>query len=431
MLQSNLSVNTAGHLAVAGVDTVSLAQQYGTPLYVMDEELMRRRMNTYVSVMRDCFPAGSMPLYASKAMSVKELYRIADQEQMGIDVVSSGELYTALAAGFPAGRIYFHGSAKTAADLRYAMQSGIGCIIADNETELVRIGQIAGELGIEQHILLRLTPGIDPHTFAAVNTGMVDSKFGSAIETGQAKAITGQALHTPNVILDGFHCHIGSQIFDPQPFLDAIDIMTAFMAEMRSTFGYTARVLNLGGGLGGRYTENDPVVDYEGSIRAAAARLNERCAALALPVPAVLMEPGRSIVADAGLTLYTVQHVKSIPGYKNYVATDGGMADNPRFALYESQYTVLLANKAGAPADFTADVAGRCCESGDLIGMDMRLQTPAVDDTLAVLVTGAYNYSMASNYNRLPRPAVVLVKNGGSRVVVRRETFEDLIALDI
>ena len=431
MLQDNLSVNAAGHLTVAGVDAVDLAEEYGTPLFVMDEERLRTNMRRYAVTMRKYFPAGSMPLMASKALSMKEIYRIADSEGIGADVVSAGELYTALAAGFPAERLYFHGSAKTLAEIRMGVEAGIGCFVVDNFGELDRISQVAGELGVTQHILLRLTPGIDPHTYEAVNTGRVDSKFGVAIETGQAFEITEKALNTPHVALDGFHCHIGSQIFEAEPFLTAVDIMTQFITEIRDRLGFTASVLNLGGGIAVPYVYRDPKIDLDAYIREICEHLRERCAALDLPVPVVLMEPGRSISADAGITLYTVQNIKTIPGYKVYVAVDGGMTDNPRYALYGAEHTAIVANKAGEPADQIVTIAGRCCESDALIGENMSLQKAAVDDIIAVLVTGAYNYSMASNYNRIPRLPIVMVRGGESYLAVRRESLEDLVRNDL
>ena len=431
MLQNNHTVNDAGHLAIAGVDAVSLAEEFGTPLYVMDEALIRRNMDTYVSAMESALPPGSMPFLASKALSCKEIYRIALDRGMGTDIVSGGELYTALAAGFPPARMCMHGSAKTMAEIRAGVEAGVGHFVVDNREELERISDAAREQGTVQAVLLRLAPGIDPHTFEAVNTGMVDSKFGAAIETGQAMELTRAALAAPGVRLDGFHCHLGSQISEAQPYLDGVDIMTAFMARVRDTLGFTASILNLGGGFAVPYVEGDPAVDAAALIRRIGERLSERCDALGLPAPAVFMEPGRSIVAAAGVTLYRVQSIKTIPGYKSYVAVDGGMTDNPRFALYGSRYTALIADRAGEPADFTADVAGRNCESGDLIGTAMPLQRPRVGDTLAVLVTGAYNYSMASNYNRVPRPPIVMVRDGRARVVVRRETMEDLLACDL
>ena len=431
LLQENHAVNAAGHLTVAGADTVELAKEYGTPLYVMDEAVLRRNMRRYADTMAKYFPAGSMPLMASKALSIKELYRIADDEGIGADVVSAGELYTALSAGFPAEKLYFHGSAKTMREIRMGVEAGIACFIVDNFEELHRISRVAGELGVTQGIMLRITPGIDPHTYEAVNTGRVDSKFGVAIETGQAFDITKEALETPNTRLLGFHCHIGSQIFEAKPFLDAVDIMTQYIADVRDRLGYTAEVLNLGGGIAVPYVFRDPVIDLDAYIRDICEHLAERCRALGLPVPRVLMEPGRSIVADAGITLYTVQNIKVIPGYKKYVAVDGGMTDNPRYALYGAEHTALVANKASEPADEIVTIAGRCCESDALIGENMALQKAEVDDIVAVLVTGAYNYSMASNYNRVPRSPVVMLKDGQARVVVRRETLEDVVAYDV
>lgn len=431
MLQSNHAINTAGHFAVSGVDTVSLAEKYGTPLYVLDEDLIRTQMRRYVSAMRENLPAGSMPFLASKALSCKEIYRVARSEGMGTDIVSSGELYTALSTGFEPENMCFHGSAKTMEDVRFGVESGVGHFVVDNAEELARISRAAGEKGVTQRVLLRLAPGIDPHTFAAVNTGRVDSKFGTAIETGQAMALTRLALETPGIVLDGFHCHIGSQIAEAEPFLDAMDIMVGFMAQVRRELGFTAGVLNLGGGPAVPYVKGDPDADIESLIRTMGTHLGKICEELSYPAPAVWMEPGRSIVAAAGVTLYTVQSIKAIPGYKNYIAIDGGMTDNPRYALYGSRYTALIANRAGEPADYVADLAGRCCESGDLIGEGMLFQRPKEGDTVAVLVTGAYNYSMASNYNRVPRPPIVMLRNGEDRLVVRRETFADITACDL
>ena len=280
-------------------------------------------------------------------------------------------------------------------------------------------------------ILLRITPGIDPHTHKAISTGGVDSKFGSAIHTGQAAQIVKAALDAPGVDLQGFHCHIGSQIFDAQPFVDAAAMMVKFMAEMISTHGIRLPELNLGGGLGVRYTKDQPELDIEGTMQTIADKVRALCTSHGIPMPRVILEPGRSLVAAAGVTLYSVGSVKEIPGFKNYVSVDGGMADNPRYALYQSPYTALIANKADLPADFCATLAGRCCESGDLLGEGMMLQRPVRGDVLAMLVTGAYQHSMASNYNKLLRPPLVMVKDGQARVVVRRETFEDLLALDV
>jgi len=431
MLHTNLALNEKGHLTLAGQDAVDLATRYGTPLYILDENRVRENCRTYVENMRRYFGEGSMPLLASKAMSFKGIYRIAAEEGMGTDFVSCGELYTAKVAGFPMEKGFFHGNNKTDADIRFAMDAGLGYFVADNREELEAIEREATARGIRQKILLRLTPGIDPHTLEAINTGRVDSKFGTAIETGQAEEITRFAASLSHVELCGFHCHIGSQIFETDPFFRAAEIMLRFMADMRHRHGIETAALNLGGGFGVRYVESDPHFDIPAAIREIGERIECLTEQLDMPKPVIYMEPGRSIVADAGTTLYTVGSVKTITGYKSYVSVDGGMPDNPRYALYSSDYTVLNASHADETADFRCTVAGRCCESGDLIQEDVLLSKPQRGDILAVLVTGAYNYSMASNYNRIPRPPVVMLRDGESYVAVRRESFEDLVRNDL
>ena len=431
MLHSNLGINEQGHLTIAGVDTVTLAEKYGTVLMVLDEERIRSNMRMYIDSMKEYFGEGSAPLLASKALCCKELYRIAASEGMNTDIVSPGELYTAVSAGFPMENAYFHGNNKTDEDIRYAIDTGIGYFIVDNREELDMIDSYAAEKGITQKVLLRLSPGIDPHTHAKISTGSVDSKFGTAIETGQAEELVAYTLTKKNVKLDGFHCHVGSQIFEIDPFCDAADIMLEFIAHIRDSLGFTATVLNLGGGFGVRYVDSHPVIDIPGNISEISDHIKTACAKFSVPMPKILMEPGRSIVADAGITLYTVGSVKTITGYKSYVSVNGGMTDNPRYALYQSEYSILVANKADMPADFCCTVAGRCCESGDLLQEDICIQKPVRGDILAVLVTGAYNYAMSSNYNRVPRPAVVMVKDGESRVVIKRETFEHMTSLDV
>ncbi len=431
LLYNHLSVNTAGHLAIGGVDTLELAATYGTPAYIMDEDAIRAQMRTYLSAARAHFGADALPLYASKALCFSDIYRIAAEEGMGVDCVSGGELYTARHAGFPAERIYFHGNNKTERDIEDAMDMGVGTFVVDNLDELLSVEAHAAARGMTQRILLRITPGIDPHTHRAIRTGSVDSKFGSAIETGQAMEMVKRALEQEHIRLCGFHCHIGSQIFDNQPFSDAADIMVRFIASVKAECGLEVEELNLGGGLGVPYTEFDRPVDYAAVIREMAGIVHSFCDTHGVRMPKVILEPGRSLVAAAGITLYTVGSVKQIPGFRTYVSVDGGMPDNPRYALYQSTYTALIANRPDAPRDCRVTVAGRCCESGDLIGEDMPLQEARRGDILAVLTTGAYNYAMASNYNRLPRPPVILIKDGRARVVVRRETYEDLVRNDI
>ena len=431
MLYKNLGINQAGHLTFAGKDTVELAQQYGTPALVMDEEMIRNRCREYKNAMASAFPAGSIPLFASKALSFKGMYKIMAQEGMGIDVVSAGELHTAAAAGFPMEKAYFHGTSKTDRDIAYAMDKGIGCFVCDSAMELEAIDREAGKRGIYQRILLRLTPGIDPHTHEKISTGRIDCKFGVAIETGQAEQLVLLALGKKNIILEGYHCHIGSQIFDHAPFCDAAVLMLRFAAEIKEKHGYAPRVLNLGGGMGVPYTENDPVIDYAANIKNIGILVKDTCKALGMDCPIILMEPGRSIVADSGITLYSVVSTKQIPGYKNYAAIDGGMTDNPRYTLYQAEYTLLPASRMDDEKDMVCTVAGCCCESGDLIQENVKLPTPVRGDILAVLTTGAYNYSMASNYNRVPRPPVIMVGKDSTYTAVRRETWDDLLDCDL
>ena len=431
MICSNLE-NRAGTLYFGGCDTTALIERHGSPLYVMDEARIRYNCRTYLNAMREHLGSSARPLYASKAASFKRIYEIMHEEGMGIDVVSCGEIYTAYKAGFPLANAYFHSNNKTDADIAFAMEYGIGYFVADNVEELNAVNRIAGQMDKEQKVLLRLTPGIDPHTYAAVATGNVDSKFGSAIETGQADEITAYALSLPNIHLAGFHCHVGSQVFDSDVFLRASDIMLDFVAEMQKKYNYLAEELDLGGGYGVRYVESDPTIDIAANIAEVAAHLKEKVAELGIALPAIRMEPGRSIVADAGLTLYRVGTIKKIPGYKNYVSVDGGMTDNPRFALYGSRYTVLLANKLNEACDFDCSVVGRCCESGDILQENVKLPTSVTrDDVLAVLTTGAYNYAMASNYNRIGRLPVVMVNDGADYLAVRRESLDDIVRNDI
>ena len=431
ILHDNVTVGDAGRLRFAGVDTAVLAKKYGTPLYLMDADRIRCRIALYQTEMKAAFGGQSRPVYAGKAFCVKAIYRIMAECGASVDLVSPGELFTAKEAGFPLERAFFHGNNKTDADIALALDSGVGCFVCDSREELIALDRLAGERGIRQTILLRVTPGIDPHTFAAVTTGKVDSKFGSPIATGAALDLAKLALQLPHIELTGFHCHIGSQIFDVSPFIDASDVMLRFIASVRDETGFVASVLNLGGGFGVRYTESDPAFDYAAAIRSLADAVRRDASANGLPMPTVLMEPGRSIVADAGMTLYTVGTVKEIPGFRTYVSVDGGMPDNPRYALYRSVYTVVNATHADRAPDRAVTVAGRCCESGDLVAEGARVATPERGDLLAVLVTGAYNYSMASNYNRIPRPPVVFLSKGKDELVVRRESYEDLVRNDL
>ena len=431
MICNNISINQKGHLTFAGYDTTDLAQKYGTPLYLMDEDKIREHIRDYKTAFEKFFPQGSMPEFASKSFSCKQIYRIMAEEQMNIDVVSCGEIYTATTAGFPMERSFFHGNNKSDGDIRFAIDNKVGFFVADSMDEICAISRIAKQHGITQKILLRVTPGIDTHTHQKISTGNVDSKFGIAISTGQAIEAVKEILKTQNISLCGFHCHIGSQIFESEPFITAASIMLEFIKQVKTELNYTAEMLNLGGGFGVRYLESQPEISYTEKIREVATALKEQCSALGIKVPKIAMEPGRSIVADAGMTLYAVGSVKEITGYKNYISVDGGMTDNPRYTLYEAPYTVMLASRANDKADFVATVAGRCCESGDIIQENVNLPKPKRNEILAVLTTGAYNYSMASNYNRVPRPPVVMLNKNGDYVAIKRETFEDICSLDV
>ena len=432
LICENLSRSEAGELMLAGVSLTKLAKEYGTPLYLYDEERIRERCRTYIGALREAFGDGAQALYASKAASFKRLYEIMREEGMGIDVVSRGEIYTAHKAGFPMERAYFHSNNKTDEDVAYAIEHGVGYFVVDNAEELFAIEAALDGTDRHQRVLLRITPGIDPHTYAAVATGKVDSKFGSAIETGQASSMCALALSLPHLRLSGFHCHVGSQVFDEEVYLRAADVMLEFVADMKAKHGYEAEELDIGGGLGVRYIASQPTVDIRECIlkvgRAIVAKVDE----LGIKMPRISMEPGRSIVADAGLTVYTVGTVKRIPGYKSYVSVDGGMTDNPRYALYGSPYTILPV-AAPVPEDHEImSVVGRCCESGDILqeGVPMPKEIKR-GDLLACLTTGAYHYSMASHYNRIPKPPVVMLRNGESYLAVRRENPEDVSALDV
>lgn len=431
MISDNISINSAGHLCFAGHDTVELARKYGTPLYLIDEQRIRERCCIYAEAMKNAFGGDSHPLFASKALSFKRMYEIINEEGIGTDIVSPGELYTAVLAGFPMEKAYFHGNNKTDEDIAFAIDSKIGYFVCDNIEELKAINAEASKRGIRQNILLRITPGIDPHTLEKISTGKVDSKFGAAIETGQAEEITAAALALPNIELRGFHCHIGSQIFEFEPFCDAARTMLSFIADIKAKHGYEAKELNLGGGMAVRYKAEHPTISYADNIAQIGILIDSLCAELGINKPTILMEPGRSIVGDAGMTLYTAGTLKEIKGFKTYVSIDGGMCDNPRYALYGSPYTVMLANRANDEADCVCTVAGRCCESGDLIQENVSLPRPQRGDIVAVLTTGAYNYSMSSNYNRLPRPALVMLDGDRDYVAVRRETYADIVRNDV
>ena len=428
---SSLGSNEKGNLTVGGVDAVELVREFGTPLYVMDERTIRGHCRTFQKSIEDNYGGNGLTVYASKAFNCKEMCRIIKDEGLGIDVVSGGELYTALSVDFPPERIVFHGNNKTEEEIKTALEAGVGRIVVDNLFELRTIEQMAQRLNKNAGVMIRIKPGIDAHTHNFIRTGQIDSKFGFALETGEAFSAVKEVLEQKNVTLKGVHCHIGSQIFEIEPFKAAAEVMLGFMAKVKEELCYEIKELNLGGGFGIRYLIDDDAKLYKTFMEQVSITVKETCKRLKLNIPFIMIEPGRAIVGPAGTTLYTVGAVKTIPGIRNYVSVDGGMTDNPRYILYQSEYSIAVANKIDEPADYIATIAGRCCESGDLIQEDAKIQTPEAGDILAVFCTGAYNYSMASNYNRVPRPAVVMIKDGKPRLIIKRESYEDMVKNDI
>jgi len=425
-----LTINKQGHLDIGGCDTVELAKEYGTALYVMNEELIRKNCRRYISAFNEFYNGFGSPIYASKAFCCKEICRIVTDEGFHVEVVSGGELFTALSAGVSPKIIHFQGNNKSFSELEYAIENGVYDIVADNLAEVNRIQAISEKCDVITSVSLRITPGIDAHTHEYIKTGRIDSKFGITLENGDAFEAVKYISNLNNVKLHGLHCHIASQVFEVEPFVEAAERMLGFFAKIRDELNFLPELLNLGGGFGVGYVDGDPAMPYENYMRAVSSAIKSKCVELSMDIPRVFIEPGRSVVANTGITLYTVGNIKEIKDVRNYVAVDGGMYDNPRYALYNSTYTCLIANKADQPADYTATIAGKCCESGDLIQEHTSIQKPEIGDILAVLCTGAYNYSMASNYNRNLKPACVMVRDGKSRIVIKAETYEDLIRND-
>ncbi len=430
-VSENLGINEKGHLTIGKNDAVELAAEFGTPLYVMDEDLIRKNCRMYKDAMDEYYGGRGTVLYANKAFCSLFTCKIAKEEGLGLDVVSGGELYTAIKADFPMEKICFHGNNKTHDELVMAVENNIGHVVVDNIYELEMLNEIAKEQGKVQKIMFRIKPGIDAHTHSFVQTGQIDSKFGVALENGEAFDIIEHALKLENVKVTGVHCHIGSQIFDNEPFCRAAEVMVNFMADVRDNLGLEIEELNLGGGYGIMYTEKDDPISYGEYIKYVSEVVKNTAKKRNLKEPYIFMEPGRSIVASAGVTLYTVGGVKDIKNVRKYISVNGGMCDNPRYIMYQSEYEAVIANNAGADRTETVTIAGKCCESGDILLKDTLMPEVKVGDTLAVFATGAYNYSMSSNYNRIPRPAVVAVTDGKARVVIKRETYEDVLKNDL
>lgn len=429
-LYGTQSITANDHLSIGGVDTIELVKTYGTPLYVYDIALFRKRARGFIDTFKNA-SVNAQVAYASKAFSSMAIYQVAAQEGLSVDVVSGGELYTALKAGFPSEKIHFHGNNKSLQELEFAFESNIGCIVIDNFYEIELLKQLSIQRKQKMHVLIRVTPGIEAHTHDFITTGQSDSKFGFDLSNGQADQAFKELYNDPYLELQGMHCHIGSQIFDTAAFRLAAKKLTDKMGEWLAEYQFHANVLNLGGGFGIRYTNEDAplepaiyVDDMIKTVKQEADRLN-------ISMPEIWIEPGRSLVGDAGTTLYTIGSQKVVPNTRNYLAIDGGMSDNIRPALYDAKYDAVIANKMSQSATSTYTIAGKLCESGDKLIKNINLPKAEPNDILATFCTGAYGYSMASNYNRLPRPAVVFVENGEHQLVVKRESYEDLVKLDL
>jgi len=432
--RDTLKINTAGHLEIGGADCVRLAEEFGTPLYVYDETHIRNMMRVYKNTLENEYSGKGLVLYASKAFCCLAIYKIAMQEGIGIDVVSGGELYTALKAGFPVEKIYMHGNNKLSSELELALDNKIGTIVIDSFSEADKLDELATERSIIQNVLIRVNPGIKAHTHAFVQTARTDSKFGFSIFDGTAEKITKYVLAKKNLNLSGYHCHIGSQIFEEQSFVLGAEKVMDFIAQIKRQTGFEAETLNIGGGFGIWYTDEDPKLklsDYSAYLKELIAAVKRKAKENSLKLPELIIEPGRSVIGEAGITLYTVGAIKDIPNVKKYVAVDGGMFENPRYALYQSKYTLLLANRANEKCTEKVSVSGKCCESGDLIAVDVALPEARVGDVMAVFSTGAYHYSMASNYNRNFVPPAILVNEGKAEYIVKPQNYEDIIRNDV
>ncbi len=429
-LHGTSRINGRGHLEIGGCDATKLVEQYGTPLYVMDEALIRQRAREFTKA----FEASGLRFqvaYASKAFCVMAMCKLAEQEGLSLDVVSDGELYTALKSGFPVERIHFHGNNKSPFEIEMAVDARIGCFVVDNFTELHLLNEIAGQKGRRVKVLFRVTPGVEAHTHEYISTGQTDSKFGFDIGNGQAKQAVEAAKGLTNIEILGIHSHIGSQIFEVEGFRMAAERVAEFATQIRSELDVTFKVINLGGGFGIRYSEGDTPLQISEYVKAITDAIKDCFGNANYPLPEIWVEPGRSMVGDAGTTLYTIGTYKDIPGIRKYVAVDGGMTDNPRPALYESVYEAMLANRANEANEEVVSIAGKACESGDMLIWDLSLPKTKSGDILAVSCTGAYNYAMASNYNRIRRPAVVFVQAGQADLVVQRESHDNIVDNDL
>jgi diaminopimelate decarboxylase len=430
MFYNSIKVNSKGHLVIGGCDAVELAERFGTPLYVIDEDVLRANSRIFYNTLKSHNPENEV-VYAGKAFLTKAMCKIVQQEGLGLDVVSGGELYTALKAGFPAEKIYFHGNNKSEEELIMALQSGVGRIIIDNWDELELLELLAKKLNRKPAVYIRVTPGLEAHTHRYIMTGQIDSKFGFTVSNGEAFKAVKRVLTAESLKFKGLHCHIGSQILESTPYKIAVKIMLQLLKEIKDTLGKEVEELDLGGGFGIPYVKDDNYQPVEEMLKDILGEVELQVSLLKIKLPKIIVEPGRAIIGNAGITLYKVGGVKEIPGIRKYVFVDGGMSDNIRTALYGARYSAVVANKVYNGNLEKVTVAGKLCESGDVIIWDILLPEVKKGDIIAVLNTGAYGYSMASNYNRLPKPAVILVSKGKAEIIVKRETYEDVIKNDV
>lgn len=423
-------VNQKGHLMIGEIDTMDLIQKYGSPLYVYDVATIRKKCRAFVNAFKK-YEVKFQVAYASKAFSSIAIMQVVKQEGLSIDVVSEGECYTAIQAGFPPEKIHVHGNNKSIQELKMAIEHNVGCIVIDNFHEIELLENLLKTYNKKMDVLIRVTPGIESDTHQYIMTGNEDSKFGFDLHNGQAEKALNLLCNHPFIQLKGIHCHIGSQIFETDRFTTAVEVLFSEIANWHNAYNYYPEILNLGGGFGIRYTEEDKPIPLENYVDAILDAVQIQVTQLNMPMPEIWIEPGRSIVGEAGITLYTIGSMKHIPGVRDYISVDGGMTDNIRPALYHAKYDAILANKADYPNGQVVSVAGKCCESGDMLIWDVSLPDVESGDILAVFSTGAYGYSMANNYNRFAKPAVVFVEDGRDKLVVKRESYKDIVQYDL
>ena len=424
------AVNDKGHLEIGGVDAVDIVKEFGTPVYVYDVALIRQRARSF----KEAFSKNGIKAqvsFASKAFSSVAMVQLAEEEGLSLDVVSGGELYTAIAADFPMERVHFHGNNKSREELMMALDHKIGYVVVDNFYEVELLEQLCAEKQQKMSVVIRITPGIEAHTHDYILTGQEDSKFGFGLQNGQAEEALLKIIHSTWLIPSGVHCHIGSQIFETTGFILAVEKIFQNLSQWKTKFLFEPEILNLGGGFGIRYTDEDDPKPADYYVTEIIAEVKKQAKEYSMKIPEIGIEPGRSLVGDAGITLYKIGSKKEVPNVRKYIAIDGGMTDNIRPALYQAKYEAVLANKPLEKTTEVVSIAGKCCESGDMLIWDLPLPETEHEDILAVFCTGAYGYSMANNYNRIPRPPVVFVENGAAKLVIKRETYEDLVRLDL